>query len=105
MIDRQTRASASAIISGCLVLSIVLLGDERPFTSEWIFPGLLMQFNGWAVIFNLLTFAFGRSGEAFTVNHMNDGDEPDRPMSPRLTTAAMAVFWITGAALLSTVTG
>jgi hypothetical protein len=105
MIDCQTRASASAIISGSLALSIVLLGDGGPFTSDWIFPGLLVLFNGWAVIYNLLTFAIGRSGEAFTVNHMNDGGEPDRPMSPRLTTAVMAVFWITGTTLLATATG
>jgi hypothetical protein len=105
MIDRQTRASASAVLSGSLVLAVVLLGEGKPFASEWIFPGLLMLFNGWAVTFNLLTFAIGRSEEAFTVNHMNDGDEPDRPMSPRLTTVVMAFFWINGAVLLATVTG
>ena len=63
-----------------------------------------MVVSGWAVIYNLLSFGGGRHAEAFTVNYINDGDGPDRPMSPRLTTMVLAVFWITGAALLATVT-
>lgn len=104
-IDRRKRTFASAIASGCLVLATVLSGTQRPMTSEWIFPGLLMLLTGWGVIFNLLTFGSGCEGEAFTVDYPTDGGESDRPMSPRLATVMLAVFWITGAALLATVTG
>jgi hypothetical protein len=64
-----------------------------------------MLLTGWDVMFNLLTFGSGCEDEAYTVNYINDGDEPDRPMSPGLTTVMLALFWFSGAALLTTITG
>lgn len=63
-----------------------------------------MLLSGWAVIYNLLSFGGGCQAEAFTVNYINDGDGPDRPMSSRLTTMVLAVFWVTGAVSLATAT-
>lgn len=63
-----------------------------------------MLLNGWAVIYNLLSFRGGCQAEAFTINYINDGDGPYRPMSPWLTTMVLAVFWVTGAILLATAT-
>ncbi len=99
------RATASAIISGCLTLATVAVGKGGAITTEWIMPGLLMLSNGWGMIFNLLTFAVGCGNEAFILNYTDDSKEPDRPMSPYLTTMIMTLFWITGAALLATATG
>ena len=102
MLTRRARVFTSALASGCLVLAIGLTGGGKP-TSEWVFPGLLMLLNGWGTMFNLLTLWSGCEAEAVTVNIPNDGDEPDRPMSPRLTTVTLAIFWLTGAVVLATV--
>ncbi|MEG3084319.1 hypothetical protein U1707_11755 [Sphingomonas sp. PB2P12] len=103
-INKRMRIFASAVASGCFVIATVLAGGGQPVTSEWIFPGLVMLLNGWGMMFNLLTLGSGREAEAFTVNYPNDGDGPDRPMSPRRTTVTLALFWVNGAALLATAT-
>lgn len=84
---------------------MALAGDERPVSTDWVFPSLMALLCGWGVIFNLLTFRAGCGAEAFTVNYPTEGNEPDRPMSPCLTTIILTVFWITGAMMLGTVTG
>ncbi len=101
MLNRRKRVFTSALASGCLVLAIGLASSGKP-TSEWVFPGLLMLLNGWGTMFNLLTLCSGCEAEAVTLNYPNDGDEPDRPMSPRLTTVMLAIFWLTGVVVLAT---
>jgi hypothetical protein len=100
-VDRRTRAIASAIASGGFVLLILCRGSRAP-VSEWIFLALWMLLSGWGAIFNLTTLCAGRAAEAFTVHYPDDGDAPDRPMSPRFTTVVMMVFWINGGILLMT---
>ncbi|WP_156455358.1 hypothetical protein [Sphingomonas sp. CCH5-D11] len=104
-IDRSLRPIASAVISGCVALLIVHFaggGRQASDWSGWIFPGLMTLFAGWGVTFNLMAFRSGHEGQAFTVNYPTEGDEPERPMSPRLTTGVLAIFWVNGAALLWT---
>lgn len=99
--NRRARVITSALASGCLVLATVLAGGGKP-TSDWVFPGLLMLLTGWGTMFNMLTLRSGCEAEALTVNYSNDGDEPDRPMSSRLTTVMLAVSWLNGAVVLAT---
>lgn len=105
LISHRSRLVVSAVGSGCLVVAVALAGDERPVSTDWVFPSLMALLCGWGVIFNLLTFRAGCGAEAFTVNYPTEGNEPDRPMSPCLTTIILTVFWITGAMMLGTVTG
>jgi hypothetical protein len=64
-----------------------------------------MLLNGWGVLFNLLTYASGSAAEEYVVTYAIDSDEGDPPNSPLLTTALLAVFWATGAALLAAMAG
>ena len=66
-------------------------------------PGAAYAAQRLGTMFNLLTLGSGCEADTFTVNYRNDGDEPDRPISPRLTTVMLSMSWLTGAVVLATV--
>lgn len=49
---------------------------------------------GWGVSFNLWMLMTRRSSQAFSVGYDDEG--PWRAMSPKLATAILSLFWLTG---------